>query len=161
MWAFSYCVERGLLCCGAQASHCGGFSCCRARALGARASLIVACGLSSCGSWALERRFSSCGAQALALWHVGSSRTRGRTRVPCIGRRIPNHCTTREAHCQQFLKKKNRIERKVTGCFKQGNGEYCFMKLGWDIISIFYCGLQSKNLKAADVDRLLKRAFFF
>lgn len=35
------------------------------------------------------------------------------------------------------------------------------MKLGWDIISIFYCGLQSKNLKAADVDRLLKRAFFF
>ena len=28
--------------CGAQASHCGGFSCCRARALGTRASLVVA-----------------------------------------------------------------------------------------------------------------------
>ena len=27
---------------------------------------------------------------------VGSSRTRARTRVPCIGRRILNHCTTRE-----------------------------------------------------------------
>ena len=47
--------------CGAQASHCGGFFCCGARALGVRASVVVACGLSSCGSWALERRFSSCG----------------------------------------------------------------------------------------------------
>ena len=27
--------------------------------------------------------------------HVGSSRTRARTRVPCIGRRILNHCATR------------------------------------------------------------------
>ena len=30
------------LCCGAWASHCGGFSCCGARALGARASVVVA-----------------------------------------------------------------------------------------------------------------------
>ena len=29
--------------------------------------------------------------------HVGSSRTGARTRVPCIGRRISNHCATREA----------------------------------------------------------------
>ena len=33
--------------------------------------------------------------------HVGSSRTRARTHVPCIGRRILNHCATREA--QQWL----------------------------------------------------------
>ena len=32
----------------------------------------------------------------VALPHVGSSRTRDRTRVPCIGRWILNHCTTRE-----------------------------------------------------------------
>ena len=38
--------------CGVWASHCGGFSCCGARALGARASVVVAHGLSSCGSWA-------------------------------------------------------------------------------------------------------------
>ena len=44
------------------ASHCGGFS--RARALGVRASVVVARGLSSCGSWALEHRLSSCGARA-------------------------------------------------------------------------------------------------
>ena len=42
--------------CSAQASHCGGFSCCQARALGTRASVVVAHGLSSCGSWALEHR---------------------------------------------------------------------------------------------------------
>ena len=53
--------------CGAQASHCGGFSCCGARALGARASVVAARGLSSCGSRALERRLSSCGAWAWLL----------------------------------------------------------------------------------------------
>ena len=36
----------------------------RAQALGVQASVVVACELSSCGSWALERRLSSCGAQA-------------------------------------------------------------------------------------------------
>ena len=34
--------------------------------------------------------------------HVGSSRTRARTRVPCIGRQILNHCTTREAPSSLF-----------------------------------------------------------
>ena len=38
--------------CSAQTSHCGGFSCCGAWALGARASVVVARGLSSCGSQA-------------------------------------------------------------------------------------------------------------
>ena len=53
-----------ILRCGVQASHCGGFSCCGARALGVWASVGVACGLSNCGSWALECRLSSCGARA-------------------------------------------------------------------------------------------------
>ena len=82
--------------CGEWACHCGGFSCCGARALGMRASVVVARGLSSCGSRALKHRLSSCGAQAYASWHVGSSRTRDRTCVPCIGRRILNHCATGE-----------------------------------------------------------------
>ena len=38
------------LCCGAQASHCSGFSCCGAWALGARASVIVALEFQSVGS---------------------------------------------------------------------------------------------------------------
>ena len=33
----------------------------------------------------------------VAPQHVGSSQTRARTRVPCTGRWIPNHCATREA----------------------------------------------------------------
>ena len=45
--------------------------------------------------------FSSCGA-LVALQHVGSSRTRGRTRVPCTGRQILNHCATREARLITF-----------------------------------------------------------
>ena len=68
----------GLCCCrgfslvvGAGASHCGGFSC-GAQALGpqteqlwrTQASALVACGLSSCNSWALEH-----GAQL--LWCMG------------------------------------------------------------------------------------------
>ena len=53
--------------CSARASHCGGFSCCRAQPLGVQASVAVACGLSSCGSWALERRLSNCGTRAQLL----------------------------------------------------------------------------------------------
>ena len=37
---------------GAQASHCGGSSCFRAQALGARASVVATHGLSSCRAWA-------------------------------------------------------------------------------------------------------------
>ena len=55
-----------LRCC-AWASHCGGFSCCGAQALGTRATVVVAHGLSSCGSQALEHRLSSCGARAQLL----------------------------------------------------------------------------------------------
>ena len=47
--------------CSAQASHCGGFSCCGAQALGAQTSVVAALRLSSCGRWALEHAgFSSC-----------------------------------------------------------------------------------------------------
>ena len=48
--------------CSAWASHSSGFSCCRAWALGTQASVVVARGLSSCGSQALECRLSSWGA---------------------------------------------------------------------------------------------------
>ena len=54
-------------------------------------------GLSCCGAQAPD-------AQAQLLWltgpvaprHVGSSQTRARTCVACIGRQILNHCATRE-----------------------------------------------------------------
>ena len=65
--------EGATLRCSAQASHCSGFSCRGACALGPRASVVVAGGSGSCGSWALEHRLSSCGAQAqllLGMWDL-------------------------------------------------------------------------------------------
>ena len=95
--AFSSCGKQGLL----FVVVCG--------FLIAVTSLVVehglqVCGLSSCGTWAQQLWLTGSRAQAQQLWctglvapqHVGSSRTRDRTRVPCIGRRILNHCATRE-----------------------------------------------------------------
>ena len=43
------------------------------------------------------RRLSNCGSRGPAApRHVGSSQTRARTRVRCIGRQILNHCATRK-----------------------------------------------------------------
>ena len=44
--------------------------------------------------------------------HVGSSQTRARTRVPCIGRQILNHCATWEAPFPYFIKKKQKRKQK-------------------------------------------------
>ena len=44
--------------------------------------------LSSCGSWAQLLR---------GMWDLPRPGSRARTRVPCIGRQILNHCATREA----------------------------------------------------------------
>ena len=43
----------------------------------------------------------------VAPWHVGSSRTRARTCVPCIGRWILNHCAPGKSQFICFLKKLN------------------------------------------------------
>ena len=74
----SSCGEQGLLSgCGAQASHCGGFSCCGAQALEPQASVAGEHGL-------------------VAPWHVESSWTRDQTPSPGTGRQILIHCTTTE-----------------------------------------------------------------
>ena len=65
------------LCRGARASHCCGFSGCRAQASGAQASVVVATGLA-------------------ALQHVQSSQVMDQTRALGTGRLILIHCTTRE-----------------------------------------------------------------
>ena len=68
---------------GARASHYRGLSCCGAQAPDAQAQELWLTGLAT-------------------PQHVGSSQTRARTHVPCIGRRILNHCATREAHFGEF-----------------------------------------------------------
>ena len=70
-WVFT--AARAFLYCCVWASHCSGFSCCRAQAPGHM-------GFSSCGSWALEHRLD-----------------RDWTWVTCIRRQILYHWATREA----------------------------------------------------------------
>ena len=101
LFFFFFLVALSLCCCvsvfsscGSWASHCSGFSCCRAQALSTLASVVSARRLSSCSSRALELGLCSCGTHA--PWHVESSWTRDRTHVPCTDRRIPIHCPTRE-----------------------------------------------------------------
>ena len=64
--------------CTGLSSHCRGLSCCGAQAPDTQAQQLWLTG-------------------PVAPRHVGSSQTRARTPVPCIGRQTPNHCATREA----------------------------------------------------------------
>ena len=82
--------------CGARASHCGGFPCCGARALGARASVVVACGLQSTGS-VVVAHWLSCSAACGVFPDQGSNP------CPCTDRQILNHCTTREVLIVLFI----------------------------------------------------------
>lgn len=61
-------------------------------ALSSRSPRSGRAGLRSCGARAQKLR----PAGFVAPRQVGSSRTRGRSRVPCIGRQIPIHCATGE-----------------------------------------------------------------
>ena len=87
---------------GVRASRCRGLSCCGAQAPDAQAP----------------------DAQAQQLWlmgpvaphNVGSSQTRARTHVLCIGRQILNHCTTREAPPLKVLMYKGTIRVHCTVC---------------------------------------------
>ena len=57
-----------------------------------------------CGAWALGARAQQLQDMSLvAQWHVGSSQIRHQIHVPCIGKRIPNHWTTREVPVFEFL----------------------------------------------------------
>ena len=79
--AFSSCGEQGY-----SSLWCTGFSLqwlLLLRSTGSRHA-----GFGSCGLRVLDYRLSSYGTGLGAPWHVGSFRTRARTHVPCIGRRI-------------------------------------------------------------------------
>ena len=70
--------------------QCAGFSLQWLQSLWLVGSVVAARGLYSTGSVVVAHGL-------VAPRHVGSSRTRAQTRVPCIGGRILNHCATREA----------------------------------------------------------------
>ena len=105
-------MAKAGLCCGTWphlAAVSGGCS------PGAECGLLIAV-----ASHVAERRLQAHGLQKLWLvvpllrstrlvspWHVGSSRTRAQTCVPCIARQILNHWTTREGP-DVFLKTHSR-----------------------------------------------------
>ena len=89
--------------CSARASHCGGFSCCRAWALGVQASVVAALRLSSCGIWALEHvGLSSCGTWAHQLW-CRSSRAHRLQQLQCAGSVVVAHGLGCSTACGIFL----------------------------------------------------------
>ena len=94
--------------CGAQASHCSGFSCCGAQTLGTRVSVVVARGLSSCGSWALERRLSSCGSRAQLLHGMWDLPGPGLEPVsPALAGRLPTIVPPGKPYFKLFKKPHN------------------------------------------------------
>ena len=74
-----------------RASHCGGFSCCKAQGLGYW--------LQYCSMQAQQLLFSG----LLAPWYMKSSQTGDWTCVPCIGGRILIYCTAWEVHHCSFF----------------------------------------------------------
>ena len=89
--AFSSCN-----CCGARTSHCHGFSCCEAWALGTQAQQLQ---LTGSGVQAQQL----CRPGPAAPWHVGSSWTRDQIHVPHIGKWTPNNGTTKEVLGKIFI----------------------------------------------------------
>ena len=61
-------------------------------------------GFRSCGTRALKCGLSSCGTQALLPCGMYG------TRVPCMGRRILNHWTTRKSHSRGFYGLKDDLD---------------------------------------------------
>ena len=70
-------------------------SLCQAWALGIQASVVAAWGSVSCGSQALEHRFSSCGSHGHS-WPMTCEILPDQTHVSCTVRQILNHWTTRK-----------------------------------------------------------------
>ena len=105
IYLFLFLAALGLCCCarGYSSLRCAGFSLWWLLLLGSTGSRRA--GFSSCDSRAQERRLSSWPTGLVAPRHAGSSWTRARTRVPCIGRWILNHCATREVPSIGILNK--------------------------------------------------------
>ena len=78
--------------------------------------------------------------------HVGSSRTRARTHVPRIGRRILNHCATREASTNSLLFLSNRKQRRLmntVNCWGRDREKYS----EWAGLPRLWCTPKKKKKK--------------
>ena len=112
MKACSRCSEWGL------PPSCSGFSCPAARALGRT-------GCRSCGMWAPELWHTG----FVAPQHAGSSQTRDRTSVPCTGRWILHHWTTREVQSMSVYN----LRGILHGCYRKwGTFQYSCLENSMD-----------------------------
>ena len=103
-----------------QAPHCSGFSCCRAQALRAPASVVTACGL-----WRIDSVIAAHGLSCPAACGI----FRDGSHLPCICRWILNHQTTREVLDLNFFSVKWMEKAPLciapTHCFHQAPGAPC------------------------------------
>ena len=91
-------------------------------------SVVVARGLSSCGSWAQQLWLTG----LVAPQHVGSSQTRAGTRVPCTDRQTVNHHATREAPAVLFKQTQQYFcDRRSTTVFNCHNHSPPSDFVGW------------------------------
>ena len=74
----------------------------------------------------------------VALRHAGSSWTRARTCVPCTGRRILNHCVTREIPPECTLRNANSVYRK------QSISNFWILFIEW------LCSIMSLDIRRLD-----------
>ena len=96
--------------------------------------------------WSMGSRrtgFSSCGVQAQELWHmglvaprhVGSSRTRAQTHVPCIGRYILNHCATREVQ-RNILNDREAVRNNWLSFFNKYTSKKGKRQMEWEMYGL-------------------------
>ena len=69
---------------------------------------------------------------------MGSSRSRARTCVPCIGRWILNHCTTREVRSLLMIKTSKKIAGKVATFHVPVDHLYVFGKMSIQFLCTFF-----------------------
>ena len=81
--------------------------------------LVAVCTFSYCSGWSLVGAQEFWCKGLVALWH--DSWTRDQTHVPCIGRQIPNHWTTRKSSfCLSFMRLVFRRRRGEWWCWTHG-----------------------------------------
>ena len=94
------------------------------------------------------------GPSCSAAW--GSSQTRARTRVPCTGRQILNHCATREAPENGFLNPKAlalflRATRNSTSASNRNNNNYHLLNQELHAINCSKCFSHTSPLATENV----------
>ena len=136
-WAFYRCGKWGYSHWSVQASHCSGFSCCRAPALDALASVVAAYMFSTCGTWALEHEgFSSCDAKTELSHSTWNLPRRIKLMWPALASGFLTTGPPEKSKIMSFLKKESLLPRFIK--FLQCKRPSCFSDLSADFGKHFH-----------------------